>query len=82
LQNALFIGLFAYICGIKSLKSVRVVHKEVCMGKSNISFDASFEVAQVTATTPDEFWKQINELAKEGKEVTNICAFVVTTKLS
>lgn len=52
------------------------------MGKSNISFDASFEVAQVTATTPDEFWKQINELAKEGKEVTNICAFVVTTKLS
>lgn len=52
------------------------------MGKSNRSFDASFEVAQVTATTPNEFWQQINELAKEGKEITNICALVVTTKLS
>jgi hypothetical protein len=52
------------------------------MGKSNISFDACFEVVQITATTPGEFWQQINELTKEGKEVTNICALVVTTKLS
>lgn len=61
---------------------MRAAHKEGNMGKSNRSFDASFEVAQVTATTPDEFWQQINELAKEGKEVINICALVVTTKLS
>lgn len=61
---------------------MRAAHKEGNMSKSNRTFDASFEVAQVTATTPDEFWQQINELAKEGKEVTNICALVVTTKLS
>ena len=61
---------------------MRAAHTEGNMGKSNRTFDASFEVVQVTATTPDEFWQQINELAKEGKEVTNIYALVVTTKLS
>ena len=78
----MFIEVFSYICGVKSLKSVRAAHKEGNMGKDKVSFDASFEVVQITATTPDEFWQQINELAKEGKEVTNICALVVTTKLS
>ncbi|EGC18651.1 hypothetical protein [Prevotella multiformis] len=52
------------------------------MSKDKVSFNASFEVAQITATTPEEFWQQINFLAKEGKEITNICALVVTTKLS
>ena len=78
----MFIGVYSYICGVKTTKTVRAAHKEGNMGKSNRTFDASFEVVQVTATTPDEFWQQINELAKEGKEVTNICALVVTTKLS
>lgn len=37
LQDVVFIGDFGYICGVKSLKSVRVAYKEVFMEYKNVA---------------------------------------------
>ncbi len=44
-------------------------------------YSASFEIKEVTSDSLTEFIDKVNSILSEGKEVSNIVAIVVTTKL-
>lgn len=48
----------------------------------NKDYIASFEIKEVTASTLSEFAEKVEEITKNGEEVSNIVAVVVTKKLS
>lgn len=44
-------------------------------------YSASFEIKEVTADNLTEFIDKVKSISSEGKDVSNIVAIVVTTKL-
>lgn len=48
----------------------------------NKEYAASFEIKEVVSSTLNEFTEKVEELTKNGEDISNIVAIVVTKKLS